>query len=269
MKRFTETDKWQDDWFLDLEPAHKLAWMFICDTCDNVGVWDCSRKLSAFQMGQEIDWDAFREAAGKRIVVMPNGKWWIRAFCRFQHPDLSEDSKSNAVQSHVRKLKEHGLWQHYANPSEGSGSPSEPFRSPSEGSGSPSLPLGSPPQPLPKGPKDPQGEGEGEGIGKGSGGECREGAAPPGRRPPNLKTCLARASMIGLEEGDARGWYRDQEAAGWIRGDGTPVDNWVVSMTRYRDVLRDRRARFGHDKVTTQSQSDKRLAELNRNAAAL
>lgn len=67
-----------------------------------------------------------------------------------------------------------------------------------------------------------------------------------GRRPNTVEEAIARASMIGMQEQDARDWYRDCDACGWLRGDGTPFDNWVRQMCIHRDKLAERRSKDRH-----------------------
>ena len=38
-KRFTDTEIWEQDWFIDLPNKYKLLWNYIKDKCDNVGIW--------------------------------------------------------------------------------------------------------------------------------------------------------------------------------------------------------------------------------------
>lgn len=112
-KRFTDTGKWEKPWFRKLSPAEKAAWQYITDRCDNVGVWDADYELADFIIGESIDWAGFADRCNGNIKKLDNGKWWLVDYCTFQHPDLSEDSKSNAIQSYVQLLKKHGLFEGY------------------------------------------------------------------------------------------------------------------------------------------------------------
>lgn len=113
-KRFTDSNKWDDDWFLELSLEYKLAWNYICDKCDAVGVWKPSRKAISFHLGVEVDLVEFRKICGeKRIFVMPNGNWWITGFCSFNYGELREDLTSKTVHHYIKLLKNHGLWIGY------------------------------------------------------------------------------------------------------------------------------------------------------------
>lgn len=55
MKRFTDTDKWKDEWFGSLKPTEKLVFMFILDNCDNAGFFDLNKRLNSFLLGVTED----------------------------------------------------------------------------------------------------------------------------------------------------------------------------------------------------------------------
>lgn len=109
-KRFTDTELWTRPWFMELTPAEKLAWFYIKDQCDNVGVWVANFRLGEFVLGMQLDWEKFRLKCHGNIAVMENGKWWIVDFCSFQHPDLNPLSESKPIKSYIRELKRHDLW---------------------------------------------------------------------------------------------------------------------------------------------------------------
>lgn len=116
MKRMTDTDIWKKAWFMDLTPTEKLAWFYIKDQCDNVGVWTPNYRLAEFVIGSQLDWDKFAGKCNDNIYILDNGKWWIVDFCFFQHKDLVENpdgGKSKALQSYVRSLKEHGIYEYF------------------------------------------------------------------------------------------------------------------------------------------------------------
>lgn len=114
-KRFTDTDKWTNNkWFYELSPELKLFWIYILDTCDNVGVWEENTTLASIIIGYQYPMDTLLKAFEKQIYIFRNGrKWWIVDFCDFQYGKLSEDSPSKPVQSYIRQLKDHGLWIPY------------------------------------------------------------------------------------------------------------------------------------------------------------
>ena len=53
-KRFTDTEIWQKDWFLDLPIKQKLLVKFIFDNCDCAGIYEISYRVLKNCFGEEI-----------------------------------------------------------------------------------------------------------------------------------------------------------------------------------------------------------------------
>ena len=111
-KRFTDTAIWDRVWYRKLSPAEKVAFNYIKDRCDNVGVWCPDTELADFIIGEPIDWESFLSKLNSNIVVLNNGKWWLTDFCDFQYGQLSPDCKPH--QSYIKLLKKHTLWEGYS-----------------------------------------------------------------------------------------------------------------------------------------------------------
>lgn len=94
MKRFTETQKWEDPWFRRLRPEIKLLWQWLLDRCDNAGVIDPDMELASFQIGYQYPMDTLFEF-GERVVKLPCGKHFIPKFIQFQYGNLSVDCKAH------------------------------------------------------------------------------------------------------------------------------------------------------------------------------
>ena len=109
-KRQHETEIWNKRWFRELSPKEKIAFMYIKDNCDCVGVWDADFVQAEFLIGSKIDWNTLIGKINKNAVILDNGKWYLKDFCTFQYGDLKPDSKSNLVHNIIKKLKKHGLW---------------------------------------------------------------------------------------------------------------------------------------------------------------
>ena len=112
-KRFHDADKYDKPWYRKLTCAETCAWDFITSKCDNVGVWTPDYEGGEFFIGEELDWDMFRERCNGNIEVLEDGKWWLTDFCLFQYPELSEETSSNALRSYINLLKKHNLWERY------------------------------------------------------------------------------------------------------------------------------------------------------------
>ncbi len=107
-KRFTETEKWQG-WFRRLSPEMKCLWLYICDECDNAGVWRVDTGLADFTIGTQFDWEKVTEELGGRIKIFDNGeKWFITDFIRFQYGSQLKEN-SNPHQSVIKLLDKYSL----------------------------------------------------------------------------------------------------------------------------------------------------------------
>lgn len=95
LKRFTDTEKWADQWFRKLSPEMKLFWNFLCDRCDHAGVWNPDIDLASFQIGSPIDIDAALKCMAGRITILSNGRWFIKKFVTFQYGGLNPENSAH------------------------------------------------------------------------------------------------------------------------------------------------------------------------------
>jgi len=114
-KRFTETHKWEDPWFRKLPLKYKLFWQYLCDRCDNSGVWVKDLELAQFYIGEELE---EKEALlllnqdKERVRPIDGGrKWLIIEFIEFQYGELSPQCKPH--QKIIDLLKKHRVSKGY------------------------------------------------------------------------------------------------------------------------------------------------------------
>jgi RNA recognition motif-containing protein len=93
-KRFTDTDKWDDEWFMDLEPSMKCLWLYICDKCDCAGVWKVNFKKANYVIGAIFDKQSTLKAFNGRITEVGKEKWFVEKFIKFQYPKGLSDTSS-------------------------------------------------------------------------------------------------------------------------------------------------------------------------------
>lgn len=87
MRRFTETQKWDDPWFRELPGSHKLVFLYILDRCNNAGFWEVD--LSALAFHTKLEPKHFEGAFKglERGLQGASGWVWIRNFLRHQKND--------------------------------------------------------------------------------------------------------------------------------------------------------------------------------------
>jgi len=104
-KRFTDTEKWNEDWFLDLPTTHKLFWDYICDNCNHAGIFKPNKRIFELLIGEKINSDNFFKSlnTGKdRIIILPNGRWYITGFIKFQYGETL--NPNNRVHNSILKI---------------------------------------------------------------------------------------------------------------------------------------------------------------------
>ena len=107
-KRFTETAKWEDSWFMDLSPTEKLFYMYILDRCNNCGVWEVNFRLAEFMVGLPLNQKEILEKFKDRIKLLENGKkWLIPKFIKFQYGQLNPKCKPHLAV--IKLLEKHNL----------------------------------------------------------------------------------------------------------------------------------------------------------------
>jgi len=97
MKRFSETDKWKDEWFSSLNPIEKLVFLFLIDSCDNAGFFELNQRLNSFLIGiSEAEYLGAIKGLNRGLLGAKDGKvFWIKKFL-FHQKNLPLNAENNA-----------------------------------------------------------------------------------------------------------------------------------------------------------------------------
>ena len=105
-KRFTDTEKWKDDWFISLSNDYRIVWQWLLDNCNHAGICKRSIKLLNFMCNTNItEEELIAEMEGRLIIK--NNIWFIPKFLKFQYPSLK--SKKPVIVSVIKELKTNDL----------------------------------------------------------------------------------------------------------------------------------------------------------------
>ena len=84
-KRLTDTRKWDKRWFRELKPKYKCFWQYICDRCDNAGIWEVDIKTAEHYIKAKLDLDDVKNIFNKHILVLNSERWFVVDFIEFQY----------------------------------------------------------------------------------------------------------------------------------------------------------------------------------------
>jgi hypothetical protein len=204
MKRFTDTEKWNDAWFRKLHPDHKVFWDYICTRCDNSGVWCVDWELASFHTGLTFVEASVMEAMGDRIQDIGRSRWWVRKFIPFQFGELVEASRVH--QSVVALMRKHGIYTLWIGYWRGNNTPKD---------------------------KDKDTDKD---LGKGSGGNLYGGGGMPPQRSEMLSLDQVKAAVMtsGIPDGFVELVYDAWQTRSGRDGANVPVEITAYVRGRWR-----------------------------------
>lgn len=115
-KRLTDTDKWDDPWFYNLETKYKFLWVYILDKCDCAGIYKVNLILASHHLAQVYDEREILVAYGEKVRILNGGTYWfIPKFIEFQYglPLNPASSTHRGVIKQMERVSK-GLSNHYS-----------------------------------------------------------------------------------------------------------------------------------------------------------
>lgn len=87
-KRFTATEIWKEDWFLDMPIEYKLFWYYILSNCDHAGLFKVNLRSFCGLLEVKLTSNKVIEyfnAGKQRIRVISESVWFIEDFFVYQY----------------------------------------------------------------------------------------------------------------------------------------------------------------------------------------
>lgn len=108
MKRFTDTELWDQEWFMELSGKLKLAVKYVYDKCDAVGVWQPNMKLLSFYVGEPVSLNELLSVSnGSLFKDIGEGRLLCQGFVEYQYGELTWNCKPH--RSYIKMIEKHGL----------------------------------------------------------------------------------------------------------------------------------------------------------------
>jgi hypothetical protein len=87
-KRFTSTDIWNEDWFLDMPTEYKLFWFYVMASCNHAGLFKVNLRSFCGLNGVKVTSlkaiEYFNNGK-KRIRIIKDDLWLIEDFFSYQY----------------------------------------------------------------------------------------------------------------------------------------------------------------------------------------
>lgn len=84
-KRFTDTEKWKDEWYLSLTNDNRIVWQYLLDNCSTAGVLKKNYKLLNFCCNTNLTEKELLEIFAERVFIYEKFIF-IPKFIKFQYP---------------------------------------------------------------------------------------------------------------------------------------------------------------------------------------
>lgn len=88
VKRFHDTNIWNQDWFLEMPQDYRMFWLALKDYCNHAGIWKPNKKTLEFVLSAGLDLELAEKlfnTGKKRVRILKNGRWFIEDFITFQY----------------------------------------------------------------------------------------------------------------------------------------------------------------------------------------
>jgi hypothetical protein len=106
-KRFTDTEKWRDDWFSNLSNDYRIIWLYLVDNCSFAGVWKKDFRGLNFNCNVTITESLFNDIFKGRVIEFEKF-YFLPKFIIFQYPK-GFNSKKPAIVSVKNELEKLNL----------------------------------------------------------------------------------------------------------------------------------------------------------------
>lgn len=84
-RRYTDTEKWKDDWYLCLSNDWRIVWQYIIDNCTIAGVWKKAFRSLNYFCNTNITEEEFIKVFAPRVIDC-GSFFFIPKFLKFQYP---------------------------------------------------------------------------------------------------------------------------------------------------------------------------------------
>ena len=203
--RYTNTDKWDDAWFVKLKPLEKLLFNYLCDKCDIAGFIEINTKIWSAQIGTNIRnlEGALKGLQRGLILSDTNDCIYLRTFLKHQKNLPLNPEKNMAHRGIIKRFELYSFKFSIKNIFEF-------VEGACKGLGSP--------------------YGNGIGIGNGTGNEEKGSGGKQKFIPPTLEEVEIYFVENGYSAEAAKKAFQHYNLANWHDTNGKPVLNWKQKM---------------------------------------
>lgn len=108
-KRFTDTEKWRDEWWGSLDNDYRMIWLYLVDSCSIAGIWKKDFRGLNFNCNTKITEEDFMKVFKSRVMDRAHF-YFMPKFLTFQYPKGLNSNKP-AIISVVKELRQYSLLQ--------------------------------------------------------------------------------------------------------------------------------------------------------------